>query len=125
MGQVTSLLSELGVLEGAIAREPSAQDVVASRTAAEIQVDIDIVEKEIARHYAIVTPKHAERGKSVAAVREEGGGRLEELRGRLAVAKHELAAIHSPILILPFEIIAEIFSWHMLMRGIEDCAAGV
>ena len=117
MENVESLFDEVEVLEGAIACELSAQDVVASRIAAEIQVDIDIAEKELARHYAVITSKHGEREKRVAAVREEGRGRLEELQRKLADAKHELAVIQSPILILPYEITAEIFNWHMLMGG--------
>ena len=117
MENVESLFDEVEVLEGAVACELSSQDVVASRIGAEIQVDTDITEKEIARRYPIVTSKHAEREKRVAAVREEGPGRLEELQRKLANARHELVVTHPPILLLPFEITAEIFNWHTLMSG--------
>ena len=117
MENVEPLLDEVEVLEGAIACELNAQDVAAFRIAAEIQVDIDISEKELARHYAVITSKHAERENRVAVVHEEGRGRLEELRRKLADAKHTLAMIQSPILILPYEITTEIFNWHMSMGG--------
>ena len=117
MENVESLFDGVEVLEGAIACELNSQDVEASRIAAEIQVDIDASEKEISHHYDLITAKYAEREKCVAAVREEGRGRLEELQRSLADAKHELAVIHSPILILPYEVTAEIFNWHVLMGG--------
>ena len=117
MGKFKSLFDEARALEGAIAHEPSAQDMPASRIAAEIQADIDIAEKELARHRAVIISKHAEQENRVAAVREEGRGRLEELRRKLADTKHDTAATHPPIFILPNEIAAEIFNWHMLMSG--------
>jgi len=117
MENIESLSDEVEVLEGAITCELNAQEVEASRIAAEIQVDIDALEKELACYYGLITAKHTERENRVAAVREEGRGRLEELQKTLADAKHELAVIHSPILILPYEVTAEIFNWHVLMRG--------
>jgi hypothetical protein len=117
MENIEPLSDEAEVLSGAITCELNAQDVEASRIAAEIQVEIDALEKELARHYGFIMAKHAEREKRIAAVREEGRGRLEELRRKLADVKHELAVIHSPILILPYEITAEIFNWCMLMGG--------
>jgi hypothetical protein len=114
---VGNLFDEVEVLEGAITCELNAQDAEVSRIAAEIQVRIDASEKEIVRHHGVITAEYAEREKRVAAVREEGRGRLEELQKKLADAKHELAVIHSPILILPYEVTAEIFNWHMLMGG--------
>ena len=114
MENVASLINEVDVLEGAIARELSAQDVVASGIAAGVQVDIDIAEKELARHRVVLSSKLRKR---IAAAQEEGRGRLEELRRKLADAKHKLAVVQSPILILPYEITAEIFNWHMLMGG--------
>ena len=117
MENVESLFDGVEVLEGAITCELNSQNVEASRIAAEIQVDRDSSEKEIAHHYNFVTAKHAEREKRVAAVREEGRGRLEELQRRLADAKHELSVIQSPILILPYEVTAEIFNWYVSMGG--------
>ena len=130
MENTESLFDGVKVLEGAITRELNAQDMEASRISDEIQVDIKALEKELARQvdigapkkelarqYKFITAKHAEREKRVAAVREEGRGRLEELQRKLADAKHELAVIHSPILILPYEVTAEIFNWHGLMGG--------
>ena len=112
---VESLCNEAEVLEAAIASELNAQDVDCAATATEIQVDIDASEMEIARHCKIITAKHAERENS--ALREGGRERLEELPRTLADSKHELAVINSPILILPYEIMAEIFNWHLLMGG--------
>jgi len=80
-------------------------------------VDIDAPEKGIALHYGFITAKHAEWEKCVAGVREEGRGRLEELRRKLADAKHELDVIHSTILNLPYEVMAEMFNWHRSMGG--------
>ena len=117
MENVESLFDGVEVLEAAITCELNSQDVEASRIAAEIQVDMDASEKEIAHRYDLIIAKHVEREKRVAAVREEGRGRLEELRRKLANAKHELAVIHAPILILPYEVTAEIFNWHGLMGG--------
>jgi len=117
MENVKSLFDEIEVLEGAITRELNAQDAEAASTTAEIQVDIDASEKGIALYYGLITAKHAEQEKHVAAAREEGRGRLEELRRKLADAKHELAVIHSPVLVLPYEVTAEIFNWHRLMGG--------
>ena len=117
MENVGFLFDEVEVLEAAIACELNAQDADAARIVSEIQVDIDASEKEIARHHEIITTKHAEREKRVAAVREEGRERLEELQRKLADAKHELSVINSPILVLPYEATAEIFHWHMLMGG--------
>ena len=42
---------------------------------------------------------------------------LGELRRKLADAEHELAVVISPILILPYEVTAEMFNWHLLMGG--------
>ena len=106
------------VLEGAITRELTAQDAEASHIAAEIQVDIDAPELELA-HLGLdeFTAKHAEREKRVAVAREEGRGRLEELQRELEDVKRKLDVINAPILALPNEITEEFFSWHRLMGG--------
>ena len=114
---VRSLLEEVKLLEGAITCELSAQDAEAPCIAAEIQADVDSSAKEPAHHDKTATAKHAEQERCDAAIREEGRGRLKELQRNLADAKHELDVIHSPILILPYEVTAEIFNWHMLMGG--------
>jgi F-box-like len=121
MGNVETLFDEVEVIEAAITCELKAQDVDAARIIAEIQPVIDASENEMVYHYTIIAAKHAEREKRISAVREEGRGRLEELRRKLADAKHELVVINSPILILPYEVTAEIFNWHMLMG--ENMAA--
>jgi hypothetical protein len=117
MENVEILFDEAEILEAAIACELNTQEADAARIAAEIQIDIDASEKVIVHHYEIITAKHAEQEKRVAAVREEGRARLEELRRKLADAKHELAVINSPILTLPYEVTAEVFNWHLLMGG--------
>ena len=117
MENVEFLFDEVEVLEAAITCELNAQDTDCAATVAEIQVDIDASEMEIARIYKILAAKYAEREKRVAAIREEGRERLEVLQKKLADAKHELAVINSPILILPYEATAEIFNWHLLMGG--------
>jgi len=114
---VGSLLEEFKLLERAITCELNAQDAEASRIAAEIQMEIGASPKEPARHDDITTVKHTEQERRVVATREEGRGRLEELRRKLANARHELTVIHSPILIFPHEVTSEIFNWHMLMGG--------
>ena len=63
------------------------------------------------------TARHAEQEKRVSALCEEGRERLEDLWRKLADAEYELAVINSPILILPYEVMAEIFNWHLLMGG--------
>ena len=115
MENVEFLFDKVEVLEAAITCELNAQDTDCATTFAEIQVGIDAPEMEIARHYKIITAKPAEREKRVSAIREEGQERLEKLRRKLADARHELAVINSPILILPYEVMAEIFNWHLLM----------
>ena len=114
---VESLFGEIKVLEGAIACELNAQNVVASGVAADLQVDIDALKNEVAPKHVVITSKHCEREERAAVVCEEGRRRLEELRRKLADVKHELAVIHSPILDLPYEITAEVFNWCLLMGG--------
>ena len=92
---VGSLLEGVKLLEGTITCELNTQDAEASRIAAEIQADIDASAKEPAHHGETATAKHAEQEIRVAAIRQEGRGRLEELLRKLADAKHELAVIHS------------------------------
>lgn len=114
---VESLFNKVGVLEIAITRELDAQNTDAARSVAEIQAAIDASEEENAHYSDIGAAMHAEREKRVVDVRETGWARLEELRRELADAKHELAVITSPVLLLPCEITAEVFDWHMLMGG--------
>ena len=113
MENVEFLFDKVEVLEAAITGELNAQDTHRVTTVAEIQVETDASEMDIARHHKIITAECVEREKRS----EEGRKRLEELRRKLADAKHELAVINSPILILPYEATAEIFNWHLLMGG--------
>jgi len=117
MENVGFLFDEVEVLEAAIACELNAQDADVTRIVSGTRVGIDTSEEEITHQYETITTDHAERGKRVAAVREEGRWQLEELRRKLADAKYELSVINSPILVLPFEATVEIFNWHMLMGG--------
>ena len=117
MENVGSLIYKVESIEGAITCELNAQDTVASHIPTDIRVEIDTPKKKVAPNYEGITSKHAEREKCAAAVREEGGSGLEGWRRKLADVKHELTVIHSPILVLPNEITAEIFNWSMLMGG--------
>ena len=110
MENVPFLLDEVGALEAAVTHEFNAQNVEAARTVAEGQDDIDALKKEVVQHDEVITARPAGRKKG-------GRERLEELRRKLADVKYELAVIKSPVLILPYEVMAEIFNWHMLMGG--------
>ena len=114
---VPFLLDDVDALEAAVPYEPDAQNTEAARIAAELQADIDASKNEVVPHDEVITAEPAKGAKGVAAVREEGRERREELRRKLADAKHELAVIESTILVLPYEVMAEIFNWHMLMGG--------
>lgn len=111
---VGSLSNQVKVLEGAITCELNSQDVEVSRISAEIQVDIDASEQELARLYGFIIAK---REKRTAAVREEGLGRLDEMQRGLVDVKRKLDVINAPILTLPNEITAEFFSCRVLMGG--------
>ena len=104
------MLEGLKLLEGATTCELSDQDVEAHFIAAFIQADLDTSAKEPARHDETATARHAEQERRDATTREEGRGRLKKSRRKLADAKHELAVIHSPTLILPYEVTAEVFT---------------
>ena len=105
------------VLETAITSELNAQEAAATRVVPEIQGQIDDSEKGTARHRDTIISTHAKQERRVAAVREVGRARLEELRGKLEGAQHEVAVVQSPTLLLPYELMVEIFDWHMLMGG--------
>ena len=96
--------------------ELNPQEAAATRIVAETQECIGDLETETARHREIIAATHAEQVRRVAAVRE-GRERLEELMEELEGAQYELAVVHSPILLLPYELMVEIFDWHMLMGG--------
>lgn len=113
---VPFLLDEVDVLEVAITPGLNAQNA-AGRSAIEIRADVGASKKEMARHDEVITARRAEGQKHVVAFREEGRDRVEKLRRNLADVKHELAVIKSPVLILPDEVVAEIFNWYMLMGG--------
>ena len=111
------MFGTVDILETDIACALNAQDGEPARIDAEIQGGIDVLEKEIPRYHEIAISKHGQREKRVAAVRKKGRARLGELQRKLTDAKNELALIMSPILILPYEVTAEFFNWHMLMGG--------
>ena len=110
-------LFDAEVLETAVTGEDNDQEVDAARIANKIKGNIDALEEVSARQREIIAAAHAEPGRQVAAVRKAGRARLEELRSELEGAQHELAAVHSPTLLLPDELMAEIFDWHMLIGG--------
>ena len=108
----------LDVLETAISMTGglNTQEAGAASTVAERQGNIDALE-ETARNREVVTATHAERGRRVAAVSKAGRVRSEELRENLKVTRYEVELVNSLTLILPSELMAEIFDWHMLMNG--------
>ena len=112
MENVEPLFEKVEVLDAAIPSGLNAQGADTARI-----VDIHASEKRIAGHHEIITPKHVEREKRVAAVHEEGRERREELIRKLENSKFEPSVIGPPILILPYEITVEIFNWHMLRGG--------
>jgi flagellin-like hook-associated protein FlgL len=115
---VPSSYDAVKVLDAAITGGLNAQEVDAACIAADIQVDIDALEKEITRHRGAIPARHPERQRRVASVRKAERARLEELQSQLEDAKYALAVVNSPTLnILPSEVMAEILDWHMLMGG--------
>ena len=112
-----SLLDAVEIPKTAITGELNTQEASAVRIVAEAQDYIVDSEEETVQHRETITAPHAEQVRRVAAVREAGRARLKELRGRAEGARYELSMIHSPILLLPYELMAEIFDWHMLMEG--------
>ena len=112
-----SSLFDAEVLETAVTGEDNDQEADAARIATEVEGNIDALEEDSARQREIITVAHAERGRQVAAVRKAGRARLEDLRSELEGAQHELSVVHSPTLLLPYELMAEILDWHMLMGG--------
>ena len=110
-------LFDAEVLETAVTGELNDQEADAARIAAEIDGNIDDLEGDSARQREVIAVAHAERGRHVAAVCKAGGARLEELRSELKGAQHGISVVDSPTLLLPNELMAEIFDWHMLMGG--------
>ena len=115
-----SLFDAVGAsVKTAIPGELDAQQSDAAHIDTEIQDNIDTLEKETARHTERIVAKRAEREERVVTVCGAGQAPPEELRGKLEVAQCELvlAVVHSPTLLFPNEVMAEIFDWHMLMGG--------
>ena len=92
------------------------QEAGAASTVAERQGNVDALEETV-RNREVVTATHAERGRRVAAVNKAGRVRSEDLRENLEVTRYELELVNSPTLVLPSELMAETFDWHMLMDG--------
>ena len=114
-----SLLNTVEALETTvtIASELNAQEADAVCNASEIQDGIDALEKETARRRGTITAARAEQERRVVAVHEAGQGGPEGLQGELEEPPYELDVANSPTLVLPHELMAEIFDWHMLMGG--------
>jgi len=113
-----SLLDAVQVLETAITitDELNAQKVDTACIFAGIPGDIDTLERETARNRE-TTAAYDEQERHVVAAREAEQERAEELWNKLEGAPYELVVITSPTLVLPSEVMAEIFDWHMLMDG--------
>ena len=107
------------VLETAIATtgELNVPEADAACIVSEIQGDIDGLEKETARDGETIIATPAEQERRVVAAREAGQAWPEELRRELEGAPYELSVVNSSTLVLPYELMAEIFDWHMLRGG--------
>ena len=105
------------VLETVVTGDLNDQEADAARIAAEIECKIGALEGDSARQREIFTAARAERGQRVVAAREAGRARLEEFRSELEESQHESSVVDLPTLLLPCELMAEIFDWHMLMGG--------
>jgi len=113
-----SSLDAVQVLETAIiiTDELNAQKVDTACIVAGIPGDIDTLKRETARNRETIA-MHDEQERHVVAVREAEQERPEELWSKLEAAPYELVTITSPTLVLPSELMAEIFDWHMLIDG--------
>ena len=109
--------AEVRVAAITITGELNAPEADAACIVSEIQGDIDGLEKETARDRETITATRAEQERRAVAVREAEQAWPEELWRALEGPPNELSLVNSPILILPYEIMAEIFDWHMLMGG--------
>jgi len=114
-----SSLDAVQVLESAITviGELNTQEADTTSTIAEHQGNIDALEEERARDRGTVTATHAEPRQRVAAVRKGRRVRSEELRENLEEPPYELDLVNSSTQVLPHELMAEMFDWHVLMGG--------
>ena len=117
-GPTVNAPSSLDAVEALEAANPgalNAQAAGAARIVAESQANIDALEKETVRNS---TATHDEHDRHVATVREAGRTRQEAFWSTLdRDGYYKLNVVHSPTLNLPYEVMAEIFDWHMLMDG--------
>ena len=113
------LLDAVEVLETAITvtGELNAQKADTACNVSEIQGDMCDLKEETACNREAITATHAEQERRVVTVREAGQARPEELRSKLEAAPYELSAVNSPTLTFSYELMVEIFDWHMLMGG--------
>ena len=114
-----SFLESIDLLETAITttEELNAHEEDDACIVVDIQSDIDALEKETTYHRDTITATHAEQDRRDAAIRGAERARPEELRRKLEEAPYELAVVNSPTLVLPSEVMGEIFDWHLLMGG--------
>ena len=119
----TNLLDAVKALKTSNGRAGKSNEANAVGIDTGIHDDVGALE-EVARRTEIITATRAEperHGNAVAHVDEagiRGQARLEGLPGELEDAKHhELAVVNSLIQSMPWELMGEIFDWHMLMGG--------
>ena len=107
------------VLESAITitGKLNVQEADDARNVSEIQSDIYALEEETLRNRATIAATHAEQERHVVAVREAGRVRPEELWRELEEAPYESSVVNYSTLMFSYELMAEIFDWHMLMGG--------
>ena len=122
----TNLVDAIEVLEmGSISPgEYNAQEADAACTDTEIQDDVGALEKERARQSGVMTDtgaepeRHIDAGVPVHEAGIRGRTQLGELQSKLEKDQYyDLAVVKSLILKIPWELMAEIFEWHMLMGG--------
>ena len=122
----TNLLDAAEALKiaNSLAGEFNAQEADAACIGTGIQDNVGALEKEVANQRKVITATHAEPERHINAVAHvdeagiRGQAQLEGLPGKLEDAKeYELTEVNSLIQGMPWELMGEIFDWHMLMGG--------
>ena len=115
---VSSLFDAVEVRQITNPGELNAQEADAGCVVTESQGDMGVLEKDTAPNRETITATYAEHDRRVAVVHEAGRARTEGLWSKSDGDRYYgLTLVRPPSLILPYEVMAEIFDWHMLMDG--------